>query len=73
MATADVDYAQSSMTKADITVNEQSLIVGPAMRNHVTHAFQHMRVNYAMRSARKGYSVYSTHKANLDFGFSLDF
>ena len=62
MARRDINDAQTAVAQAHTPVNEDALVVRPAMRNHVAHAFEHAHVKLAARAAGQCYSVNPAHK-----------
>jgi hypothetical protein len=58
----DAETAMAETNPSSARIDEDTLIVRPAMCHHVTHALQYRDINTSRRSARQGYSVNSTHR-----------
>jgi hypothetical protein len=59
----DVNYAQTAMAQTNGTINEDSLVVGSAMRDYIAHTLKHTPINLPSTATGERYAANATHKA----------
>jgi hypothetical protein len=47
MARRDINNTETAMAQSDATIDEQTLVIRPAMSNDVAHPFKHIAINDA--------------------------
>jgi hypothetical protein len=62
MTGGNVNNAQSPVTETNLTINEHSDIVRPAMRDYVAHARECIRIDSPSRPTGEGYAIDTAHK-----------